>query len=380
MIRYSILIPERDAGREIACQLPRSAPCSIGSALRTKFCASTMVQAPRRKASCSRCCPGSPRCGCGGSLLRRALASRVSAGIAAARGEIVLAIKAGEQHAAEHIPQLLYQLSRSDLVYVRPRLGGWRKFRHRLTRIPRSLVFGLEVRQPERLFWAARREAIAGISLGRGMLRYLPWLVARRGFRVGDMVVEDTASGPPIRDAWPNPWNLFAAWWACRRWSDNATGRIAVHEPSAADADRAADEFLLVDPRAPAALCAGASRSIPRVSSGRRRRTSVTTPPTPCPLLFTRRPHEDIFFGRRAQRRSAWGQFDPQLARPSSRRGVRRLRRTADGRGRLRFARRSDGPGRDVDPPCAVQSAQISGVGQPGRPLFSPSRGRTRSC
>ncbi len=181
----------------------------------------------------------------------------LSAGIAAARGEIVLAIKAGEQHAAEHIPQLLYQLSRSDLVYVRPRLGGWRKFRHRLTRIPRSLVFGLEVRQPERLFWAARREAIAGISLGRGMLRYLPWLVAHRGFRVGDMVVEDTASGPPIRDAWPNPWNLFAAWWACRRWSDNATGRIAVHEPSAADADRAADEFLLVDPRAPAALRAG---------------------------------------------------------------------------------------------------------------------------
>ena len=184
----------------------------------------------------------------------------LSAGIAAARGEIVLAIEAGEQHAAEHIPQLLYQLSRSDLVYVRPRLGGWRKFRHRLARIPRAPVFGLEVRQPERLFWAALCGAIAGISLGRGMLRYLPWLVVRRisrrrhgsrrhGVRAADPrrlaksveLVRRLVGLPPLERPCPR---------ADRH--PRAVGRRRQRR-----ADRAAAEVLLVDPRAPAVLRAG---------------------------------------------------------------------------------------------------------------------------
>ena len=378
MIRYSILIPERDAGAKLPANC-RALRLFDRLGIRTKFCASTMVQAPRRKASCSRCCPGSPRCGCGGSLLRRAQRRAI-----------------GRHRGGAGRDRLGHQgwraacrgtYSATPLSVVSIGSGLRPSAARRLAKIPASTdenstiagvrsgsspagaaILGGPTRSDCRNQPGSRNAAILALAGGA------------RGFRVGDMVVEDTASGPPIRDAWPNPWNLFAAWWACRRWSDNATGRIAVHEPSAADADRAADEFLLVDPRAPAALRAGASRSIPRVSSGRRRRTSVTTPPTPCPLLFTRRPHEDIFFGRRAQRRPARGQFDPQLAAASSRRGVRRLRRTADGRGRLRFARRSDGPGRDVDPARAVEPAQISGVGQPGRSLFSPSAARTRSC
>jgi glycosyltransferase involved in cell wall biosynthesis len=262
VIRYSVIIPQRDGGREIALQLPRL--CAVFDRLAAPY-----------EVLCVDDGSGSETQSILLSLLANQPAMRLwrldapagasvalSVGIAAAQGEIIIAIEAGQRYAVEQIPQLLYRLSRLDLVNVRPRLSGWRKFWHRLTRIPRGLLFGLEVRQPDRLFWAARHEAVAGIGLGRGMRRYLPWLVARRGFRVGDMYVEEGSSGPPIHDAWPNPKHLLAAWWACRRWRDEAVRPIGIHDAPAdsseADVSSAgASEVHGLGVVAPAALWAG---------------------------------------------------------------------------------------------------------------------------
>ena len=115
----------------------------------------------------------------------------LSVGIGAARGDIVIAVEAGQRYAPNQIPHLIARLSRLDLVYARRRLSGWQKFWHRVQRIPRAMLLGLDVRHPDCLLWAARREAVAGIHLSPGMRRYLPWLVARRGFRVGDMYVDE---------------------------------------------------------------------------------------------------------------------------------------------------------------------------------------------
>jgi hypothetical protein len=156
----------------------------------------------------------------------------------------VIAVEAGDGSAAAQIPHLIARLSRLDLVYAKRRLSGWAKFRHRVGRIPRAMLLGLEVRHPEMLLWAARREAIAGIHLSPGMRRYLPWLVARRGFRVGDMYVEEAPNGERspatsamVRgapDGGRHPMDLLTAWWLCRRWRNDSYCEITPRQISAA--------------------------------------------------------------------------------------------------------------------------------------------------
>ena len=91
----------------------------------------------------------------------------------------------------------------------------------------RWLLLGIEVRHPDCLFWAARREAVAEIHLARGMRRYLPWMVARRGFRVGDIYVRENAGGVRLHDPPANPFDLLTAWWTCRRWRNDSAHEVA---------------------------------------------------------------------------------------------------------------------------------------------------------
>ena len=113
---------------------------------------------------------------------------------------------------------LLDELVRADLVVGRPVRHGVRKTLHRLTRIPRWCLLGLEVRDPECLVWAARREAISGLQLPRGMYRYLATLVAARGYRVGEVTVPTQGRSIALSDGLANPFDLLAAWWFKRRW------------------------------------------------------------------------------------------------------------------------------------------------------------------
>jgi dolichol-phosphate mannosyltransferase len=230
MVHYSVIIPQRDCGEAVRRQLPRLR--AELDRLRLPFeilCVDDGSSAPTLE-TLAGLQAAEPVL----RLLRfdrpTGTSTALSAGIAAARGDIVIAIEPGNHYSPEQIPHLIAGLSRLDLVVGRLRLGAWRKFCHRVARIPRWLLLGIEVRHPECLFWAARREAVADIPLARGMRRYLPWLVARRGFRVGDMYVRENAERTRLHDPPANPLDLITAWWTCRRWGNDTAhevGRLA---------------------------------------------------------------------------------------------------------------------------------------------------------
>jgi hypothetical protein len=141
----------------------------------------------------------------------------LTAGIAAVRGDVVVAMEAGPQYSAEQIALLVSYLSRADLVFGHRRRGRMAKAWHRVARIPRWLVWGLDVRDPACLFWAARHEAVAGLQLSRGMYRHLPLLVRSRGYRVGETYVKHQSGVRSAGDGWCNPGHLWSALRACRR-------------------------------------------------------------------------------------------------------------------------------------------------------------------
>lgn len=227
MIHYSVVVPQRDRGEDFRRLLPQLV--QMLNRLRLPYevlCVDDCSESPTRQ------------------MLEQLLAEQpamrllvldapagastaLSVGIAAARGDIVIAAEPGQTGAVEQIPSLIARLSRLDLVYAKRRLAGWQKLWHRLGRIPRALLLGLDVRQPDGLFWAARREAVAGIHLSPGMRRYLPWLVARRGFRVGDMYLDALARDKAtvvhsLPDGGRHALDLLTAWWLCRRWRNDA--------------------------------------------------------------------------------------------------------------------------------------------------------------
>ncbi|HEX4000157.1 MAG TPA: glycosyltransferase [Pirellulales bacterium] len=236
MVHYSIIVPERDRGEELRRQLPQLVDMLDRLRLPYEIICVDDGSAPWTQKVLEQLLAEQPAMRL--LVLDNAAGASValSIGVAEARGDIVIAIEAGQRYAVEGIPHLIARLSRLDLVYVRRRLSGWRKFWHRVGRIPRAILLGLDVRHPECLLWAARREAVAGIHLSPGMRRYLPWLAARRGFRVGDMYVDESLAGdfataesadatgkqsmpvPALPDGRRNPMDLLTAWWLCRRW------------------------------------------------------------------------------------------------------------------------------------------------------------------
>jgi glycosyltransferase involved in cell wall biosynthesis len=226
MVHYSVIIPQRDCGDALREQVPRLRGQLDKLALPYEILCVDDGSTPATIELIAELARAEPAL----RLLRLDLPSgtstALSAGITAAQGDVVIAIEPGDRYTVEQIPHLVAKLSRLDLVVGRLQLGGWRKLRHRVARIPRWALLGIDVRHPDCLFWAARREAIEGIHLARGMRRYLPWLVARRGFRVGDIYV--SAKGKSIRldDPPANPLDLLMAWWTCRRWRNDTAHEI----------------------------------------------------------------------------------------------------------------------------------------------------------
>ncbi len=217
MVHYSVIIPECDCAEGLATQLsplraeldrlgqPYEVVCiDEGSSPATLAALSHLEHSEQH----FRVVRLNDACGTSQAL---------AAGIAAAKGDVLIAIEPGNRYLAEQIPELIAALARLDFVAGRLRLGPWRKLCHRVGRIPRWLLLGIEVRHPDCLFWAARREAVAGIELRRGMRRYLPWLVASRGFRVGDVYIDHGGRHAALHDPPANPIDLFTAWRACRR-------------------------------------------------------------------------------------------------------------------------------------------------------------------
>ncbi len=220
MIRYSVIIPQRDCGDALRRQLPALANAMTplgqpfeaivvddGSASSTLRLLEKLLGDYHWLRSIRLDWP------VGTSLA-------LAAGIQAARGETVIALAAGEHYPTAQIPWLIDWLQRADLVVGRRRCRVWEKLWKRVTRIPRWALLGLESHDPDCLFWAARREAIDNISLETGMARYLPAFVVRRGYRVCEAYVEHVGLPQGLSDVRPNPFDLLVAWWRCRRWKE----------------------------------------------------------------------------------------------------------------------------------------------------------------
>ncbi|HEX4146144.1 MAG TPA: glycosyltransferase [Pirellulales bacterium] len=217
MIRYSVLIPQRNAGSELAGQLPElrrvlnllSLPYEVicidqASGPATRVVLGQLLE----QHACLRVL----------SLDRHVgLEAALSAGIAAARGELVVALGPGKEYPVQQIPHLIAELSRTDIVFGRQPLVGWAHAWQQLTTWPQRWLLGPEMRGSNGLFWAARREAVTGLESARGTARLWPWLVAMRGFRVGETTVRFQPHRPRVEDSWPHPADLLAVWWLRRR-------------------------------------------------------------------------------------------------------------------------------------------------------------------
>jgi dolichol-phosphate mannosyltransferase len=232
-MRYSVILPQRNVGYELHSQVRQL--CEVLNGLEDRY-----------ELLCVDDCSTSATVSLLEQMLRQEPALRVlrvtkqsglsyalSAGIAAARGTIVIAMDGCGRYRAEQLPELLHGLSRADAVFGQRRIGLAGKTWQRVARLPRWSTLGLEVRDPSCVFWAARREALDGIPLARGMYRYLSTLIASRGFRVTEVYVDHAPLRAELSDGWPNPADLLMTWWLSRRLQWPAVeelGLQAVHE------------------------------------------------------------------------------------------------------------------------------------------------------
>lgn len=268
MVHYSIIMPERNAAAEVERRLGElyAALAELGKPYEI-LCVddgSTAEHRQRLKAlldahPCLRLL-----------LIERplGLSAALGAGIAAARGEVAIAVEAGGQYPAAEIARLIRRLARADAVFGCRRLTATRRTLRRLAQLPRRLLFGLAVRDPGCLFWAARHEAVAGLAIARGMHRHLPGLIARRGFRVGEIHVEHCAAAPETipREPWPSPAAMLAAWRSRRPAPCLAT------EINPRRADHADGKFTRIDPPQPLGRRSGGPSDAQR---GDRRNTTA---------------------------------------------------------------------------------------------------------
>jgi hypothetical protein len=114
----------------------------------------------------------------------RGTSAALSAGVAASRGEVVIAISTAADVSVEKLPHLISHLSRHDLVMAQSELSLWKAVQRWLGRPARALTGSALLCSGESLYWAAKRRAVSPLALSRGAFRLLPEVVAKRGYRV----------------------------------------------------------------------------------------------------------------------------------------------------------------------------------------------------
>ena len=120
-------------------------------------------------------------------------AAALSAGFAAARGELVMTMDADLQDDPKEIPRFLEQIeSGKDVV------SGWKKVRHDpWHKVGPSRVFnglvswmtGVNLHDHNCGFKCYRREVFREVRLYGELHRFVPVLAAARGWKVGEVVV-----------------------------------------------------------------------------------------------------------------------------------------------------------------------------------------------
>ncbi len=226
MIHYTVLIPQRDAIDAVGHLLPRLEPLLERLILPYEFIS---VDDASQASSTAKWEPLLDRHPCLRVLQfdePRGTSAALSAGIAAARGDLIIAVAAQSRFRLQDIPQLIARLSSYDLVVARHEQTLDLELRDRLAGFPRLLAAHPQLHPAEDLFWAARREAVAGLALGRGAFRMLPALVAKRGFRVCHLVLGE---GLPARgvEYRLDPARRLATTWLDRRFEPHLARELS---------------------------------------------------------------------------------------------------------------------------------------------------------
>lgn len=189
MIQYSILLPQRNATEALAHRLTDL--CTVMAALGEPFellCIDDHSTALERAClrrlhaenPCLRVIELKDSSGLDGAL---------AAGVRQARGAVLIALEASDRYYFEEIPRFAERMHRADLVWgsrSRPRLLRWWR---NLRNLPLTIISGSLVRDPDCLFWAARREVFTHLEFDPGWHRSLPEAVSERGFRVAELRV-----------------------------------------------------------------------------------------------------------------------------------------------------------------------------------------------
>ena len=201
MIHYSVLIPQRDAADALGRLLPQLCRVLGGLTLPFEIICIDDASAPRTASrledlldayACLR-------------VLRfdtpRGTAAALSAALAAARGDLVIAMDPRAAGSMRYLPHLIARLSQHDLVIARHERPLAEELWQRVARVPRLIAARGDVQPWEELFWAARREAVGGLALARGAFRILDRIVAARGFRVCHLLLAEglPPAGKPYR-------------------------------------------------------------------------------------------------------------------------------------------------------------------------------------
>ena len=150
----------------------------------------------------------------------RGTSAALTAGVAASRGDLVLGVPSGSLLSMRYLPHLIARLSQSDFVFAESERSLAAQLGHAVGQFGRAAVGSRRMRGGDELFWAARREAVAGIALSGGAFRVLPAIVAHRRFRVCRLLL---AQGLPPQGG-PYALNLFGR--ALAAWLD---GRFEPH-------------------------------------------------------------------------------------------------------------------------------------------------------
>lgn len=156
----------------------------------------------------------------------RGLSAALSAGIAASRGDLVIGMCPGTLDQPDLVPHLISRLSQFDFVIAQPDRTLLEALRAQWVGMPGRIVAPTRLAAGQQLFFAGRREAVAGLSLGRSAFRLLPEMVARQGWRVCNLTI---GGGLPPRGSrlQPSIFRRLVASWHCRRFEPHLASELA---------------------------------------------------------------------------------------------------------------------------------------------------------
>jgi dolichol-phosphate mannosyltransferase len=224
MIHYSVLIPQRDAAEAVDRLLPPLARALDDLLLPYEIIciddASALPAAQRLEGLLARY----PQFRVLHFERPRGTSAALTAGLAAARGDLVFGIHPQAAHAPRYLAHLVARLSQHDLV-VAQQCDRRRPLGQRLARLLRLVAGRPDLHAAEQMFWAARREAVGGLALARGAFRILERIVARRGFRVCRLRLRDDL-GPRGATHRSGLVDRLAAGWLNRRFEPHLASEM----------------------------------------------------------------------------------------------------------------------------------------------------------